>query len=84
MVLGVSIDKTGIDTVQDFMRELNLTFPTVHDQKGQSAVDYGARGVPMTFFIDVQGKAVGGVVGPREWDSQDFYDLVELLLAEGE
>ncbi len=28
------------------------------------------------------GQALGGVVGPREWDSEDVHDLVELLLAE--
>ena len=64
------------------MQELELTFPTVHDPDAKSAGDYGVRGVPMTFFIDAQGKTLGGVVGPRQWDSEDFHDLVELLLAE--
>ncbi len=68
--------------VREYMQTLELTFPTVHDSTGKSAVEYGVRGVPMTFFIDVRGKALGGVVGPRDWDSNDFHALVDLLLSE--
>jgi len=84
VVLTVSTDQGSIDKVREYMQTLELTFPTVHDSTGKSAGEYGVRGVPMTFFIDVRGKALGGVVGPREWDSDDFHALVELLLAEGE
>ena len=84
VVLAVSTDQGGIETVQKYMQDLELTFPAVHDASGKVAGEYGVRGVPMTFFIDGNGKALGGVVGPREWDNDDFHALVEMLLAETE
>ena len=81
-VLGVSIDRTGIDVVQKYVKELNLTFPNVHDPTTKIAVEYGVRGVPTTYFIDVDGKALGMIVGPRPWESQEVQDFVEQLLAE--
>ena len=82
LVLGLSIDRTGIDVVQDYVDEHKLTFPNVHDPTATSAIAYGVRGVPTTYFIDADGKALGMIVGPRPWDSQEVHDFVEQLLAE--
>ncbi len=78
----MSIDKTGIDVVKKYIKEMKITFPNLHDPTTKSAAEYGVRGVPMTFFIDVHGKAVGVVMGPRQWDGKDVQNLVEHLLAE--
>ena len=83
VVLAVSIDRAGIETVKKYVVEHNLTFPNLHDQTSKVALEYGIRGVPTTFFIDSTGKVVGGVIGPRAWDSKEAYGLVEQLLAEG-
>ena len=82
MVLGVSIDKGNIDKVQKYVEEYKLTFPNLHDPTTKSAADYGVRGVPTTYFIDVDGKLIGVAIGPRPWDSEDVQKLVEQLLAE--
>jgi hypothetical protein len=80
-VLGLSIDRTGIEVVQQYVEKFDLTFPTIHDPTGKTAVEYGVRGVPTTFFIDRDGTILGGVVGPREWDGEAVQQLVEHFLA---
>ena len=82
VVLAVSIDRAGAETVQKFLEEHKLTFPNVHDQSSKVAAAYGVRGVPSTYFIDPTGQAMGGVIGPRVWDSEEADSLVEHLLAE--
>ena len=80
-VLSVSIDRAGSETVEKFLQEHNITFPNLHDQTSEVALEYGIRGVPATFFIAANGKAIGGVIGPRPWDSEKAHSLVEQLLA---
>jgi peroxiredoxin len=80
-VLSVSIDRAGAETVEKFLQEHNITFPNLHDQKSEVALEYGIRGVPATFFIAADGKAIGGVIGPRPWGSEEAHSLVEHLLA---
>jgi thiol-disulfide isomerase/thioredoxin len=82
VVLSISIDRTSADIVKDYVEAHHITFPNLHDQTSKVALEYGVRGVPTTYFIDRDGKAVGGVIGPREWDSKEAYGLVEQLLSE--
>ena len=84
VVVGVSIDRKGIDVVKDFVEEMKLTFPNLHDQSGGIALIYRVRGVPTTYILNKEGKAVGTAVGPRPWDSEEAHKLVEQLLAETE
>lgn len=81
-ILAVSIDRAGIDTVKSYVDEHKLSFLNVHDQTSTVAAEYGVRGVPSTLFINAQGKIVGGVIGPREWNSEDAHKVVEHLLAQ--
>lgn len=87
-MLGLSIDRTEIDVVQKYVKELNLTFPNLHDPKGEVLIKFAEQkiplspGVPTTYFIDPEGKAIGMVIGPRPWSGNDVQKLVEHLLAE--
>ena len=78
----MSIDKGNIDKVKKYVKEHKLTFPNLHDPTTKSASEYGVRGVPTTYLIDVDGKVIGGAIGPRPWDGEDVQKLVEQLLAE--
>jgi peroxiredoxin len=84
VVLSVSIDRDNADTVQNFIQERGITFPNLHDQLSRVASEFGVRGVPSTIFINRDGYALGGVIGPREWDSEEMHRLVEQLLADSE
>ena len=80
IVLSVSIDRADSDTVAAFINEHGLTFPNLHDQSSTVAMEYGVRGIPATYFVDADGKIIGGVIGPREWDSEEVHALIEELL----
>ena len=82
IVLSVSIDRGDAETVQKFIREHGITFPNLHDQMSSVASEFGVRGVPSTIFINKNGYAFGGVIGPREWDSEEMHRLIEQLLAD--
>lgn len=84
LVLSVSIDRGEPETVQKFIEDHRITFPNFHDQASKVASEFGVRGVPSTIFIDASGKAIGGVIGPRAWDSAEMHQLIEDLLAQSE
>ena len=80
VLLSVSIDRTDPESVQKYLTEHKLTFPNFHDRNNTVAGEYGVRGVPATYFIDRQGKVLGGVIGPRPWDSKEVHALIEAFL----
>jgi peroxiredoxin len=61
---------------------LRLSFPLVLDGDGKINTLYGVVGLPTTFLIARDGRAVALAVGFREWDSAQARALVEALLAE--
>ncbi len=81
-VVSVSIDQTGIDVVKQYVEEHHITFPNLHDQTSQLASEFGVRGVPTTFFLNRNGEVLGGVIGPRPWDSREATEVIEHLLAQ--
>ena len=78
----------GINTREDkqsvgkYASELGLTFPLLLDQSGANNRMYGVSGIPTTFVIGRDGRAVAFAVGPRDWASPAARALIEALLAE--
>ena len=70
-------------TVEEFMKEMKLSFPVALDSMGEAAALYGIRGIPTTYIIDRNGAIIAMVVGGREWDSQAMMDAFGLLLRHG-
>jgi thiol-disulfide isomerase/thioredoxin len=62
--------------------ELGLTFPIVLDPDGRINALYGVIGLPTTFVVGRDGRAVAFGVGPHEWGSVPARALLEALLAE--
>lgn len=76
--IGVAIwDDPG--DVSGYIQEFDLSYPTVMDEKGLIAIDYGVMGIPEKFFIDAQGNLVRKYVGPMGPDDLRTA-LNELLL----
>ena len=61
-----------------FSEENGAAFPTMLDDEGRMATDYGVTGVPETFVIDGNGQIVERVVGPVGPDT--LSDVLEELL----
>jgi len=60
--LGLNIQDLREDA-RKFSAEFGLTYPSVRDARRGVADDYGATGIPETFFVDARGRVVGHVIG---------------------
>ena len=81
VVIGINA-KESISVVTRYSQELNLTFPIVLDTNGRIEQAYGVIGLPTTFIIARDGRAVALAVGPRAWNSAAGKELIVALLAE--
>jgi peroxiredoxin len=80
-VMGINA-REGPAAVRAYSKELGLTFPLVLDGRGEINKAYGVIGLPTTFLIGRDGRAVALAIGPREWASAPARALIQALLAE--
>jgi peroxiredoxin len=83
-MLAVNADQGGRELVEHFVEEFHLTFPVLLDPELQIADRYGVTGYPETFLIERNGRVVGHVIGPRDWDSPASHAAVRRLIDTGE
>jgi peroxiredoxin len=72
-IVGVSY-RDLIGDSRDFVEELGLTFPMLHDEDDDIAGMYGVRAIPQTFFIDAD-----GVVRARRFGAPSREELDRLV-----
>jgi thiol-disulfide isomerase/thioredoxin len=80
-VVGVNA-REAPEAVRRYAKDLALTFPIVLDQDGQINAAYGVVGLPTTFLVGRDGRAVALAIGPREWGSAPARAVIEALLGE--
>lgn len=80
-IIGINA-REDKQAVGRYATELGLTFPLVLDPGGKTNNLYGVIGIPTTFVIGRDGRAVAFGVGPRDWGSPPARALIEALLAE--
>jgi peroxiredoxin len=79
-VVAVSVDADEQKVVEDFVKELGLTFDVVHDRTAEIQRIYQTTGVPESFVIDRNGVIMKKVIGPSEWDDPSHQSLIQRLL----
>ena len=80
-VVGINA-REGTVAIRAYAKELRLTFPLVLDPKGEINAAYGVIGLPATFLIGRDGRAVARAVGPRDWGNASAKRIIQALLAE--
>ena len=80
-VLGINYNE-GAQIIQQYAKELDLTFPLLMDPNGEITRSYGIVGLPTTFLIGRDGRPVALAVGVREWSSATGRAIIRALLAE--
>jgi peroxiredoxin len=80
-VWGIN-SREGTSAIQKYGKALGLTFTLIVDSKGEINSAYGVVGLPTTFLIGRDGRAVGRGVGLRDWASAPARAIVQALLAE--
>ena len=81
VVVGVNA-REDVAPIAEFARALDLSFPLAVDPDGKVGAAYGVVGLPTTFVIGRDGRAVARAVGVRAWGSDAARALLRALLAE--
>lgn len=80
-IIGVNARESK-GAVRRYAKELGLTFSLVLDRDGKINGRYGVIGLPTTFVVGRDGRAIAFAIGPREWESAPARALIAALLAE--
>jgi cytochrome c biogenesis protein CcmG, thiol:disulfide interchange protein DsbE len=80
-VIGINAREDKL-AVGRYAKELGLTFPLLLDPSGLINANYGVVGLPATFVVGRDGRAVAFAVGPRDWGGKPARALIDALLAE--
>lgn len=59
-----------------FATKLELTMPILNDQDNKAGAAYGLTGVPETFIVDKQGILREKFIGPAEWDTPIYVQML--------
>lgn len=72
-VVALSVDRQGAEAVNAFFTEIGVRHLAVHvDASGQVLSALAALGLPTTVLIDADGRELGRLMGPAEWDAPDM------------
>ena len=81
VVVGVSVDNSA-DNVREFLRNMPLQFPIIHDGDHQIAGRYGPEQMPSSYIIDRRGVVRYIHGGYRAEDAARIEREIRTLLAE--
>ena len=79
-LVAVSVDEDDSTVVQQFAKDLGLTFEILHDRDGSIRRIYQTTGVPESFVIDRDGVIVKKVIGAADWSAPVNENLIRRLL----
>lgn len=80
-VVALSLDRSGVAASREFLEEIeakNLKLyvdPTTRASKPLKVI-----GMPTTILIDAEGREVGRLVGPAEWDTEEAVRLISSVI----
>jgi thiol-disulfide isomerase/thioredoxin len=84
-VVALSIDRGGLDVVRKFSAEVGIRNLTMYlDSSGQAVRQLGAVGLPTTLLIDRDGREIGRLMGPAEWDTTEMLEFVRCVVSRGD
>lgn len=82
-VAPVSLDRQGLEKVEGFFNQINAeNLPIYLDQGNKYAVANRAIGLPMTLILDREGREIGRLAGPAEWDSEQALAILSAVIEE--
>lgn len=82
-VLAVSEDRRGWEVIAPFLARLDLRgLPAFHDVRSDLMRAFSVNGLPTTILFGRDGREIGRLVGPAEWDSDEALALVRQYLVD--
>lgn len=80
-VVALSVDRGGLQKSQEFLDKVKVeNLRLVVDDSARATAPLKVIGMPTTLLIDSDGREIGRLVGPAEWDSEDAVRLVKAHL----
>ena len=82
-VVALSVDRKGLAASQKFLNSIDAKeLALYNDETAKTLQKLKVIGLPATLLIDRDGKEVGRLTGPAEWDSADAKSLVKAVISE--
>ena len=80
-VVAISVDRTGLAGAKKFLEETKTPSLAVYaDPTARLASSLRAAGLPATLLIDKEGREIGRLLGPAEWDGEAARHLIQSAL----
>ena len=82
-VVTIATGRNPPPAIKKFFAKLGVSnLPMHRDPKQQLAREMGVSGLPVVMLIDPEGKEIGRLTGPAEWDSESAKAIVAAMIAE--
>jgi thiol-disulfide isomerase/thioredoxin len=80
-VVALSVDRKGLDASRKFLAETKVERLGLYvDATARATSELRVVGLPATLLLDAQGREIGRLLGPAEWDSEDAQRLIRSAL----
>jgi thiol-disulfide isomerase/thioredoxin len=80
-VVAVSVDRTGTAGAKRFLDQIKVEkLAVLADPSARMGTTLRAIGMPATLLIDAEGREIGRMVGPAEWDTPEGKALIQAAL----
>lgn len=84
-VVALSMDHSGIEVVRKFYAEVGIQKLAMYiDSSGKATRELGAVGLPTTLLVDREGREIGRLIGPAEWDSPEIAEFIRCVISRGD
>ena len=81
-VLALSIDEAPPSVIRKFYKDLGIESLFVyHDPTGGAFTKLNLTGIPATLLLDREGRGIGYIVGPVEWDKPEIVKEIRSYLS---
>lgn len=77
-VFAISVAEKPV-TVTEFLKANPYSYPMYLDESGAASAPFAGQGIPTTFILDKQGRAIAGMVGARSYDGPEVVALFKEL-----
>jgi thiol-disulfide isomerase/thioredoxin len=80
-VVALSVDRKGHEASRKFLEETKVERLGLYvDPSARAGSQLRAVGLPATLLIDAEGREIGRLLGPAEWDGEDARHLISAVL----
>lgn len=79
-IVAVSVDRTPVSGVAAFVANYQMSFPVLHDSRGEVGQKYWARSIPSSYLLDRSGVIKWTVKGSIEWDEPLVISRIDQIL----